>query len=214
MKQHLLLQKAIKRVIDFHLSLFLLILFSPLFLLISLLGRYFLGKPVIFRQVRSGLQGKPFLMYKFRTMLEKNDCNGTPLPDDQRLTPFGTFLRATSLDELPQILNILLGDMSFVGPRPLLPEYVPLYSEFHSLRLNAPPGILGWAQINGRNSISWEEKFNLDVWYVQNFSLLLDIEIFFKGFKTFFSQNDISFPNHVTMPKYTGSLNQLPNEKF
>lgn len=169
----------IKRCMDILLSTFLLIIFSPIMLLIAILVYINLGSPVIFKQLRPGLHGKPFYIYKFRTMKDLRDENGNLLPDEQRLTRFGAFLRSTSLDELPELINVLKGDMSLVGPRPLLMEYLPFYTEREKLRHSVKPGITGWAQINGRNLLSWNERLEMDVWYVENWSILLDIKILF-----------------------------------
>jgi len=168
-----------KRFFDFSIALCALILLSPIVLITALIVRNKLGSPVLFKQARPGLNGKSFNMLKFRSMLDALDCNGNALPDHERLTPFGQKLRATSLDELPGLWNVLKGDMSLVGPRPLLVEYLPLYSKEQAKRHNVRPGITGWAQVNGRNAISWEQKFKLDVWYVENQSLWLDIKILF-----------------------------------
>jgi sugar transferase EpsL len=167
----------LKRVFDICVSAIALSLLAPVFIATAILVRVKLGSPILFRQVRPGLYGQPFKMMKFRTMTDERDSQGELLPDAQRLTSFGKFLRSSSLDELPELLNVLKGDMSLVGPRPLLMEYLPLYSAEQSRRHHAKPGITGWAQINGRNAISWEQKFALDVWYVDNQSVLLDIKI-------------------------------------
>lgn len=164
-----------------------------------------LGSPVLFRQQRPGLHGKPFMMYKFRTMTDSMDTNGNLLADDERLPSFGRFLRSSSLDELPELFNVLKGDMSLVGPRPLLMEYLPLYSPLQARRHEILPGITGWAQINGRNAISWEEKFKLDVWYVDNQSLWLDLKIIFLTFIKVFRREGISHEGQATMEKFTGS---------
>lgn len=193
-----------KRYFDFFVSLFLLVLLSPVFLFVTVLVRYNLGTPVLFRQIRPGLYGQPFEMLKFRTM--KNDVgqDGLHLPDSQRMTSFGNMLRSTSLDELPELLNVIKGDMSLVGPRPLLMQYLPLYSKKHSRRHDVLPGLTGWAQVNGRNSISWEEKFNLDVWYVANQSFLLDLKILFLTFKKVFFREGISADGEATMSVFKG----------
>ena len=194
-----------KRSIDFIFALLLLLIASPLLLLIAVLVKINLGNPVLFHQVRPGLHGKPFKMYKFRTMLDSTDDNGDILPDEFRLTPFGRFLRSTSLDELPELLNILKGEMSFVGPRPLLMEYLPLYSNRQFRRHEVLPGITGWAQVNGRNAIDWPERFEMDVWYVENHNLLLDLKIILLTVRTVFSASDISQNGHATMSKFTGN---------
>jgi lipopolysaccharide/colanic/teichoic acid biosynthesis glycosyltransferase len=182
-----------------------LILLSPVIAVVAYLIRKRLGSPVLFRQVRPGLDGKPFEMVKFRTMRDAQDAQGNPLPDDQRMTPFGSFLRSSSLDELPELWNVIKGDMSLVGPRPLLMEYLPLYDAEQRRRHEARPGVTGWAQINGRNALSWEEKFKLDVWYVDNQSLWLDIKIIFLTIKKVLVRDGISGAGEVTMSKFTGS---------
>lgn len=182
-----------------------LILFAPIIFVVAVCVRCKLGSPVIFSQVRPGKHGKPFKMVKFRTMLDAFDANGDLLPDSQRLTRFGSFLRSSSLDELPELWNVLKGDMSLVGPRPLLMEYLPLYSSEQYRRHEARPGVTGWAQINGRNALSWEEKFELDVWYVDNRSLWLDVKIIFLTIKKVVVRDGISAEGEVTMPKFTGS---------
>ena len=196
-----------KRLLDFVSALIGLCLLSPLLLLVLLLVRAGIGSPVFFRQVRPGLDGTPFELIKFRTMLDVADSTGYMLPDSERLTSFGSFMRSTSLDELPSLWNVLKGDMSLVGPRPLLMEYLPLYSDEQAKRHNVRPGITGWAQVNGRNAISWEEKFKLDVWYVDHQSFLLDMKILLLTVKKVFSSSDISQEGHVTMPKFEGNKN-------
>lgn len=195
----------IKRLFDILFSLLGLILLSPIFLIVTLKVRKNLGTPVFFKQVRPGKDGKPFTMIKFRSMRDAYDKNGNPLSDSERLTTFGKKLRSTSLDELPELWNVLKGDMSLVGPRPLLMEYLPLYNTRQATRHNVRPGITGWAQINGRNAISWEEKFELDVWYVENQSLWLDIKILFLTIKKVIIKEGISSNQHVTISKFTGS---------
>lgn len=195
----------LKRAVDLLLSAFSLILLSLVIIATALLIRIKLGAPVLFCQTRPGLNGKPFEMIKFRTMLDATDKNGNLLPDDQRMTPFGSFLRATSLDELPELWNVLKGDMSLVGPRPLLMEYLPLYSKEQYRRHEVRPGVTGWAQVNGRNAISWEDKFRLDVWYVDNQSLWLDVKILFLTVKKVLVRDGISGDGEVTMSKFTGS---------
>ncbi|MCL2523728.1 MAG: sugar transferase [Betaproteobacteria bacterium] len=182
----------------------LLFLALPLFVLICLV-RCRLGSPVFFCQMRPGLRGEPFNMVKFRTMTDERDLDGILLPDAKRLTSFGRFLRATSLDELPELWNVLKGDMSLVGPRPLLMEYLPLYTPEQARRHEVRPGITGWAQVNGRNALSWEEKFALDVWYVDNRSLWLDIRILWLTIKKVLARDGISAAGEATMPKFTGS---------
>ncbi|MCE5981350.1 MULTISPECIES: sugar transferase [unclassified Pseudomonas] len=182
-----------------------LIVLSPVIAVVAYLIRKRLGSPVLFRQVRPGLDGKPFEMVKFRTMRDAHDAQGNPLPDAQRMTSFGSFLRSSSLDELPELWNVIKGDMSLVGPRPLLMEYLPLYDAEQLRRHDARPGVTGWAQINGRNALSWEDKFNLDVWYVDNQSLWLDIKIIFLTIKKVLVRDGISGEGEVTMSKFTGS---------
>lgn len=182
-----------------------LLVLSPVLLGVAYMVRKNLGSPVLFRQVRPGMHGKPFEMIKFRTMLDAVDAQGNVLPDDVRLTPFGRFLRSTSLDELPELWNVLKGDMSLVGPRPLLMEYLPLYSTEQARRHEARPGVTGWAQVNGRNAISWDDKFKLDVWYVDNQSLWLDIKIIFLTIKKVLVRDGISAEGEATMSKFTGS---------
>ena len=175
-----------KRLFDLILSCAGLLIFAPVLLLLMLLVRFKLGSPVFFTQIRPGLNGKHFRMVKFRTMTDACDAAGNLLPDAERLTSFGKFLRATSLDEVPELINVLKGEMSLVGPRPLLMEYLPLYSPEQARRHEVRPGITGWAQVNGRNALSWEEKFKLDVWYVDNRSLWLDLKIIFLTIKKVF----------------------------
>jgi lipopolysaccharide/colanic/teichoic acid biosynthesis glycosyltransferase len=195
-----------KRALDFFGSFFGLFLLLPFTIFISSIVWKKHGSPILFSQSRPGLYGKPFKMIKFRTMTDETDKNGLLLPDNKRLTSFGKWLRATSLDELPELWNVLKGEMSFVGPRPLLMEYLPLYSKEQMKRHNVKPGITGWAQINGRNAISWEEKFKLDVWYVENQSFWLDIKILMLTVKKVFKREGISAEGEATMPKFTGSL--------
>lgn len=195
----------IKRIFDIIASLLGIIILSPILLIVALKVRKNLGTPVFFKQVRPGKDGKPFTMIKFRSMRDAYDKNGNPLSDAERLTPFGKKLRSTSLDELPELWNVLKGDMSLVGPRPLLMEYLPLYNTRQAIRHNVRPGITGWAQINGRNAISWEEKFELDVWYVENQSLWLDVKILFLTIKKVLIKEGISSNQHVTISKFTGS---------
>ncbi len=194
-----------KRTTDFIASLCLLILFSPILLVVALLVSRKLGSPVLFSQVRPGLYGKPFRMIKFRTMTDARDANGELLPDSIRLTAFGKFLRSSSLDELPGLWNVLKGDMSLVGPRPLLMEYLPRYTPQQARRHAVRPGITGWAQVNGRNAISWTQKFKLDVWYVDNQSFWLDLKILLLTVKKVFVREGISAEGEATMPKFTGS---------
>ncbi|MEZ8732903.1 sugar transferase [Vibrio splendidus] len=201
-----------KRFIDFISSLLLLICLSPVLLITALLIRNKLGSPVLFKQARPGLNGNTFNMFKFRSMLDAVDSHGNTLPDSLRLTPFGQKLRSTSLDELPGLINVLRGDMSLVGPRPLLVEYLPLYNDEQAKRHNMRPGITGWAQVNGRNAISWEDKFALDVWYVDNRTLWLDIKILFLTVKKVFVKEGISADGHVTIEPFTGSQHQGNNQ--
>ena len=197
--------KYIKRIIDFLLSLIGIIILSPVLLIVSIMVRTKLGSPILFKQERPGLNGKIFKMYKFRTMTNETDENGELLPDEVRLTKFGKFLRSSSLDELPEMFNILKGDMSIVGPRPLLVKYLPLYSERQSHRHDVRPGLTGYAQVNGRNAISWEEKFELDIFYVNNSSFMVDLMIFFKTIKKVFDREGISSSTSVTMEEFKGS---------
>jgi len=194
-----------KRLFDFIAALSALLLLSPVIAIVAWKIRKNLGSPVLFRQVRPGKEGKPFEMVKFRTMRDANDEEGKPLPDEQRMTPFGNWLRSTSLDELPELWNVVKGDMSLVGPRPLLMEYLPLYSNEQYRRHEVRPGVTGWAQINGRNALSWEDKFKLDVWYVDHQSFWLDIKILFLTVKKVLVRDGISAEGEVTMTKFTGS---------
>lgn len=194
-----------KRLMDILLSALALILLSPVIAWTSWKVRKHLGAPVVFRQSRPGLNAKPFELVKFRSMRDARDSAGNPLPDAERMTPFGHFLRASSLDELPELWSVLKGDMSLVGPRPLLNEYLPLYSAEQARRHDVRPGITGWAQVNGRNSLSWEEKFKLDVWYVDNHSVWLDIKILFMTVKKVLIREGISADGEVTMSKFSGS---------
>ncbi|GHV55628.1 sugar transferase [Synergistales bacterium] len=182
-----------------------LILFSPVMLWAAAKIRREMGPPALFTQNRAGLRGEPFKLYKFRTMTNERGADGEPLPDEARLTAFGAWLRRTSIDELPQLWNVLKGDMSLVGPRPLLLSYVPLYNDTERRRLDALPGVTGWAQINGRNAISWQEKFALDVWYVENRSLLLDVKIILLTVKKALAREGISAAGEATMPTFMGS---------
>jgi lipopolysaccharide/colanic/teichoic acid biosynthesis glycosyltransferase len=197
-----------KRVFDLVIVSVIMVLIFPVFLVVVALVFFNMGTPVFFRQKRPGKHGRPFAMVKFRTMLDAVDKNGTPLPDEQRLSGFGSFLRSTSLDELPGLWNVLKGDMSLVGPRPLLMEYLPLYSKEQARRHDIRPGITGWAQVNGRNAISWEEKFKYDVWYVDNQSFWLDLKILFLTFKKVFVREGISATGHVTMEKFRGNQDE------
>lgn len=194
-----------KRFFDLIAASVLLVLLWPLILITAILVRIKLGSPVLFKQQRAGLHGRPFELYKFRTMTYETDASGKLLPDSQRLTSFGKTLRAFSLDELPQLVNVIRGDLSLVGPRPLLMEYLPLYTEEQARRHEVRPGMTGWAQVNGRNSISWEEKFELDLWYVEHQSLLLDLKILLLTVIKVLKTEGIHHQNHVTMEKFTGS---------
>lgn len=195
----------IKRLFDFLIALFTLILLSPILFITAYFIRKKLGSPILFKQVRPGLNGKPFEMLKFRSMRDAVDAAGNPLPDSERLTPFGFKLRATSLDELPGLWSVLKGDMSLVGPRPLLMEYLPLYNDEQNRRHLVRPGITGWAQINGRNAISWQDKFKYDVWYVDHQSFWLDIKILLLTVKKVFVKEGISADGEVTMHKFEGN---------
>lgn len=194
----------VKRIFDFTASLCGLILLSPILIVVALLIRLNLGSPIFFTQDRVGKNNKVFKMIKFRSMKDGVDKNGNLLPDEMRLTKFGKILRSTSLDELPELINVLKGDMSLIGPRPLLVDYLPLYNENQVRRHNVLPGLTGWAQINGRNSLSWNEKFNLDIWYVDNWSLTLDIKIFFLTIYKVFKREGISQDGNVTMERFNG----------
>ena len=197
-----------KRLLDIIIASIALILLSPLYALVAYKVRKNLGSPVLFRQVRPGLHGKPFEMIKFRTMKDAVDEQGNPLPDSERLTPFGQMLRSTSLDEMPELWNVIKGDMSIVGPRPLLMEYLPLYSPEQAKRHDVRPGMTGHAQVNGRNAIGWEEKFKLDTWYVENQSIWLDFKIMFKTVHKVLAKDDISAEGEATMTRFTGSQNK------
>jgi sugar transferase EpsL len=194
-----------KRLLDLTLASLMLILLLPLMLFVALLVRAFLGTPVLFRQQRPGYQGRPFFLYKFRTMTEARGPDGNLLPDAERLTPFGRFLRATSLDELPELFNVLRGEMSLVGPRPLLMEYLPRYSPEQMRRHEVLPGITGWAQVNGRNALDWPARFQLDVWYVDHWSFWLDIKILLLTFWKVFKREGISQPGQATTTYFTGN---------
>lgn len=194
----------IKRIFDILVAGFALLVLLPVLIFIAWQVRRKLGSPVFFLQERPGVDGKPFTMFKFRTMLDAVDACGNPLPDSERLTPFGMFLRASSLDELPELWNVLEGHMSLVGPRPLLMEYLPLYNAEQYRRHELRPGITGWAQINGRNALSWDEKFKLDIWYVDNRSFLLDLKIILLTIKKVIVRDGISADGEATMAKFTG----------
>ncbi len=194
----------LKRLLDIIIASIALILLSPLYFYVAHKVKKNLGSPVLFRQVRPGLHGKPFEMIKFRTMKDALDEQGNPLPDSERLTPFGKMLRSTSLDEMPELWNVIKGDMSVVGPRPLLMEYLPLYSPEQAKRQNVRPGMTGHAQVNGRNAIGWDEKFKLDTWYVDNQSTLLDFKIMFQTVHKVLAKDDISAEGEATMTRFEG----------
>ena len=199
------MSKFFKRLFDIIASASGLIFLSPVFLILIYLIRKNLGEPVFFTQERPGKDGKPFKMIKFRSMRDAADKDGNPLPDSERLTPFGKKLRATSLDELPELWNVLKGDMSLVGPRPLLMSYLPLYNEFQNRRHEMKPGVTGWAQVNGRNALSWDEKFAHDIWYIDHYSFWLDMKILFLTVKKVFIKEGISAEGEATMPYFTGN---------
>ncbi|WP_310736299.1 sugar transferase [Pseudoalteromonas sp. SR43-5] len=197
----------IKYLFDLTVSIIVFLILLPVILLVAVLIRIKLGSPILFTQDRPGLNGKVFKMMKFRSMLDAKDKHGNLLPDNERMTKFGAFLRSTSLDELPGLFNVIKGDMSLVGPRPLLVQYLPLYNSEQAKRHNVRPGITGWAQVNGRNAIGWDEKFKLDVWYVENKSFLLDIKILLLTVKKVFVREGISADGHVTIEPFKGSNN-------
>lgn len=192
----------VKRILDVVLASIGIVVLAPLFMVLAALVWLRMGRPILFVQVRPGLSGTPFRMYKFRTMHEKIGTDGRPLPDEERITPLGRFLRATSLDELPELFNVLRGDMSLVGPRPLLMQYLDRYTPEQRRRHEVKPGITGWAQVNGRNAISWEQKFQYDVWYVDNCSLWLDLKILWLTLIKVLKREGISAEGHVTMPEF------------
>jgi sugar transferase EpsL len=195
----------IKRLMDVTFTSIGLIIIAPLILIIAACVKIFIGSPVLFRQLRPGYKGNPFYIYKFRSMNEIKDAKGDLLPDSERLTGLGRFLRATSLDELPELINVLKGEMSLVGPRPLLMQYQERYSPEQKRRQNVLPGITGWAQINGRNALTWQDKFNLDVWYVDNVSVWLDLKILFLTFWKVLKREGISQPGHATAEEFMGN---------
>lgn len=199
----------VKRIFDLLVAVSVLMLTLPILVITALLVRFKLGSPVLFSQTRPGLNGKPFRMYKFRTMTDGRDEHGNLLDDHERLTRFGKALRSTSIDELPGLFNVLRGEMSLVGPRPLLLEYLPLYSKRQAQRHNVRPGITGWAQVNGRNAISWDKKFELDVWYVENQSFWLDIKILVLTVVKVFRRSDINANDSATMTPFSGSGGDL-----
>lgn len=192
----------VKRIVDLFFSIAGIILLLPVFLLITIILLLANNGKAFFFQKRPGLNGELFKIIKFKTMTDKKDSNGNLLPDEKRLTAVGSFVRKTSLDELPQLFNVLVGDMSLIGPRPLMPQYLPLYSITQGRRHEVRPGITGWAQVNGRNAISWKQKFEYDVWYVDNISIALDVKIIFYTFRKVFSTNDVSADGHATMPLF------------
>ena len=197
-----------KRLIDFIVAALLIFSLMPILLMVALLVRFKLGAPVLFCQLRPGKDGKPFKMYKFRTMLDEVALDGTPLPDEKRLTSFGKGMRAASIDELPELYNVLKGDMSLIGPRPLLMEYLPLYSEFQARRHEVRPGITGWAQVNGRNALNWEDRFCADVWYVDNYSFMIDLKILILTFVKVLKRDGINEDGQATMSKFTGNSDE------
>ena len=202
----------IKRLLDIIIASIALILLSPLYFYVAHKVKKNLGSPVLFRQVRPGLHGKPFEMIKFRSMKDAVDAQGNPLPDSERLTPFGKMLRSSSLDEMPELWNVIKGDMSIVGPRPLLMEYLPLYNQEQAKRHLVRPGMTGHAQVNGRNAISWEEKFKLDTWYVENQSVWLDFKIILKTVKKVLAKDDINEIGEATMTKFTGIISDQQHD--
>ncbi|ERS93274.1 sugar transferase [Staphylococcus simulans] len=195
----------LKRAIDLAIGSSVFLVSAPILVGASVAIAKSMGRPVLFKQQRPGLNGEPFYIYKFRTMTDARDDQGEFLPDEQRMTKVGSFIRKTSIDELPQLINVIKGDLSLVGPRPLLMEYLPLYSDEQKKRHLVKPGITGWAQVNGRNAISWEAKFKLDVWYVENQSFKLDMYILYKTFINVLNRKDVSAKDHVTMEKFRGS---------
>lgn len=199
------MSRTLKRLLDISVAAFALIILSPLLAVVAVLVRVKLGSPIFFRQVRPGLEGRPFTLVKFRTMLDARDEHGEPRPDAERMTDFGRWLRSTSIDELPELWNVLKGEMSLVGPRPLLMHYLPLYSPEQARRHDVPPGITGWAQVNGRNAISWDEKFALDTWYADHWSLWLDLKILARTAASVVRSHGISAEGSATMPEFTGS---------
>ena len=201
-------KNLIKPILDFILAFLLIVIFSPIILIVALLIKLKLGSPILFTQERPGLNGKIFRIYKFRTMSDERDSKGDLLSDELRLKGFGKLIRKSSLDELPQLFNVLKGEMSFVGPRPLLVEYLELYNQEQAKRHNVKPGITGWAQVNGRNAISWEEKFKLDVYYVEHISFMLDCKILYMTFFKVLKRKDINSNTNITMEKFTGNKSE------
>jgi sugar transferase EpsL len=207
----IMVRNSVKRILDVIFSVVVLVMLSPLLLVLSVAVLIIHGPPIIFKQVRPGLHGKPFTIYKFRTMKNLYGPTGSLLPNEDRLTRFGKWLRATSLDELPEFVNVLIGDMSVVGPRPLRLQYMDRYTPEQARRHEVRPGITGWAQVNGRNALTWEEKFVLDVWYVDNWNLLLDFKILFMTIAAVIKRDGINAEGHVTMPEFMGSLSEPQN---
>lgn len=207
------MDRIAKRIFDLSLALPLAVVLAPLMLLLAALVRLYMGTPALYSQLRPGLDGRPFTIYKFRTMKDGRDAEGNPLPDAQRLTPFGRFLRGTSLDELPELINVIKGEMSLVGPRPLVMEYLPYYTEREMLRHNVRPGITGWAQVNGRNEVSWSKRFELDVWYVEHASLFLDIRIILKTAVTVFKREGMAVDPRSSMTDFDVERRASSKEK-
>lgn len=206
-------QKYIKRLLDIIISLTALVILSPVLLIVAVLVRTKLGSPVIFHQDRPGYHEKVFKLCKFRSMTDARDADGNLLPDEVRLTKFGKALRATSLDELPELWNILKGDMSLIGPRPLLVKYLPLYNEFQRHRHDVKPGLTGWAQVNGRNTISWEQRFEYDVYYVKHISFWMDLKILFQTVAVVFKHNDVNSATDATMEAFTGTKTEVTDKE-
>ena len=198
---------TIKRAFDLVMIIPALIIASPLLIIVAVLAKMSLGSPVLFRQQRPGVGGKPFILYKFRTMTDERDAGGNLLPDDKRLTQLGRFLRSTSLDELPELLNVLKGDMSLVGPRPLLMQYLGRYTSEQARRHEVKPGITGWAQVNGRNALTWEEKFKMDVWYIDNWSFWIDLKIILMTICKILKREGVNQPGQATMEEFKGQSN-------
>lgn len=196
---------SVKRLIDIFVATITLVLLSPVILGIGVLVWFSLGRPILFKQIRAGYRGEPFMLLKFRTMREHRDLQGRLLPDGERLSKLGNFLRRLSLDELPQFWNVLKGEMSLVGPRPLLVDYLPRYSLEQARRHEVKPGVTGWAQVNGRNALSWDQKFELDIWYVDHWDLGLDAKILWRTIQSVSQQRGISLDGHATMPEFTGN---------
>jgi sugar transferase EpsL len=199
------IQLFLKRLFDIIAAITGLVLLSPLLLFLAAAARLKIGSPVLFRQQRPGLNSKSFTIYKFRTMIDVYDSKGSPLPDDERLPAFGKFLRSTSLDELPELFNVLKGNMSIVGPRPLMTKYLDRYTPEQARRHQVKPGITGWAQVNGRNAVSWEDKFRLDVWYVDNWSLYIDLKIILKSFALVFKRTGVTQDGRATVDEFMGT---------